>query len=158
MKTVFITNCSVTRAVEPVATLEQMPYNLTMDSAMESWWEMITQDVEKFTPAEIYRGGGFTETIGLVQKHSLDELYIVTGGQGLISSETEIVPYDFSGSKNEESNIHKHVTAGPFIAHRWWAEINKRRHGTETPISELVQRDDIDTVLIACTKDLLEVH
>lgn len=153
MKIVLISNCSVTRAKEPVATMDQLGTGLNHQEALQKWFTLISDPMaEKFSPGEIYRGGGFQETLSLAELYDIDDIRIVTGGQGLISYRKPIVPYDFSASRKEELNIHQHVTAEPFSQHRWWMNINSLVNETPTPVADIVKDPTVDLVVIACTK------
>lgn len=160
MKTVFITNCSATRTKEPVAVMSNLATEITMAGALSAWWEMVdpkkVDAKDMYSPGEIYRGGGFAETMSLCANENIEDIYIVTGGQGLIKVTDKIVPYDFSASKKENDNIHKYVTREPFVLHTWWSGINMLRHEVTNPVAKLAEDATIDVIVIACTKVFLK--
>lgn len=155
IKFALITSCSHTRTMDPVAEVAKLPTGLTMATALQKWLEMLQQSTVLITPGELYRGLGFSTLTKIKEEFHPDSVYVVTGGQGLISLDENIAPYDFSADKKEPHNIHQKVTNEPFVQTVWWKMINQARKQTPTPIADLVKGYQGDLVLISCSKIFL---
>jgi hypothetical protein len=155
----IVVNCSLSRNVDPVLCVTDIPNNISQAEALEFWLGRMKALKEAgqplYTPEQIYSGDGFQEVRAIRQGHNdVVDVKIVTGGQGLIGIEQPILPYDFSGDPKEPHNIHQKVRA--FRHGAWWADINERLYQTRTPIADLTRRSDIDLVIVSVTKVFLK--
>lgn len=149
MNVTLITACSSTRQVQPIAKVGNMPTHLTMAEALV-WWiaELNKHRKTTITPREQYRGLGFMTLAKILALEGLEvESRIVTGGQGLLTLDEEIVPYDFTAAKNEPENIHQKVTSEPFVQTVWWSMINQTRYGTSHPVADLIDSSDAPVII-----------
>lgn len=148
----LITNCSHTRTVEPKVKVGEMPTNQTMQSAADWWVNELNSHTADITPRELYRGIGFSTVAKIEEQFKPDTIKIVTGGQGFIDIDEQIVSYDFTAAKNEPHNIWNAVTAEPFVQSVWWRKINQMRFGKPLPIAAYVNDCDDELVLVSCGK------
>lgn len=153
--TAIITSCSSTRTVQPKAKVADLPAGLTMQQALEKWLALLNAHTADLTPGELYRGMGFYTLAKIREQFKPLDTFIVTGGQGLITLDEPIVPYDFTASPKEMHNIHQKVTAEPFVQTVWWRMINQARNKGVSPISSYVSSAKADLVIIACSKIFL---
>lgn len=149
---VVITNCSVSRTQEPEVKVSDLPAGLTMYEALNLWVGMLEAATRKVTPSELYTGLGFQQIQRMFPLISRDHFRIVTGGQGCIGIDDEIVPYDFSANPKESHNIHQKVTREPFVIPVWWTRINERRFESPRPVADLIEDPAISLVVIAVQK------
>lgn len=152
----LITNCSSSRTIEPIARVGKIPPNQTMKSALANWAEQLNVPEDKLTtPSELYRGMGFMTIAKIMEQYKPNDVKIVTGGQGLISLDEKIVPYDFTANKAEPENIWQAVTQEPFVQAVWWRMINDLRGKSATPIADYVKETNYDFYLISMGKVFL---
>lgn len=152
-KFALITSCSSSRTIEPIARVGKIPPGQTMQSALAYWADMLTEGQNRLTtPGELYRGLGFATIAKIQEMYHPSDIRIVTGGQGLISLDEKIVPYDFTASKNEPENIYQAVTQEPFVQTVWWRKINTLRGKAPLPIQALTIQTNYDLYLISMGK------
>jgi hypothetical protein len=122
-----------------------------MAQALE-WWVNELQRLGRSrknlrTPGELYKGFAYEAITEMAQIVGHSNIYIVTGGQGLISLEQPIVPYDFTSDKKAPENIHQRIKGEKFVPTVWWRMINERQRSSGTPIADMI-RDNPELVLI----------
>jgi hypothetical protein len=147
-----MTNCSVSKMIEPKAKIKNMGTNLSMAEALNEWVGIIESFPTDTTPIEFHRGASFHTIQSMFPLVGRDHIRVFGGGQGLLTLDTPIVPYDFSVIPKEEYNIHQHVTREPFIQPLWWRMVNKRLRGSDTPARDLLAQEDVKLVIVACYK------
>lgn len=158
MRIAVITSCAVTRTVTPIVKVSELGQG-TMKDLVSEWWSDLQAigDDKKVTPGDLYRGPSMDIVFKIAQMVGHENVFIVTGGQGLVSLDTPIVPYDFTSDKKAEHNIHQHVTGEPFSWTTWWGLINSERHGIVNPIAErLIEHFGYDYVLAALPKGFIK--
>lgn len=147
-----ITNCSVTRTREPVAKVGDMPRGLSMQQALVAWLKILSSHPADTSAQELYRGMSFHQVQRMFPLVGRENIRIVTGGQGLIELDRKIVPYDFSSNPKEPYNIHKVVSAEPFVIPMWWSWVNEALNGTMCPLTDLLEDPATNLVVIALHK------
>lgn len=137
----LLTSCSVSRNYDTAVKIGDAPICRTMDELL-GWWlaQMNKHKGKQYTPGELYAGIGFWTVTEIAQIIGHENIYIVTGGVGLVSHETKIVPYDFTSSTNHSPNAPEKVTGEKFLPHVWWAKINEHRHTVPTPIASVLSK------------------
>lgn len=148
----LITSCSSSRTVAPLVRVQDMPLFAKTAQALDWWLEELEKQQPSISPREQYRGLGFNTLVKIQETVPDIDVRIVTGGQGLIDLDSLIVPYDFSGSKKEEHNIHQHLQE-PFVSTVWWKGISQRKFGTSTPVADFVRANTF--TVISCSKVFL---
>ena len=148
LKIALLTSCSVSRNFDPLIKIEHAPIKATMNDLLD-WWTTImaaeedTQPDALKTPGELYAGVSFDIVTEIAQDIGHDNIYIVTGGVGLVKHTAKIVPYDFTSDKNATHNARTRVIGEKFIPHVWWSKINEALHGEANPIAQMMSHYDI---------------
>lgn len=151
-----IATCTSTRTVEPVARVGDLPTNLTSAEAIELWVKKLNENEASTTPRDMYRGLGFLTLSSILRDFPLTDARIVTGGQGLIGVDENIVPYDFTADQKQSPNIWEKVTKEPFSQVGWWHMINEAREKGRNPIAGLINKSTHESsVVISCPKIFL---
>ncbi len=149
----LLTSCSVSRNFDPVLRIQDAPICKTMDE-LHAWWtnKMKTKSVNNKprTPGELYAGLAFNTITEIAQEIGRENIFIVTGGVGLVRLTDKILPYDFTSDKKAEFNAHQHVSDERFIPHLWWNAINGALRNNSAPIAALA--DDYDVIVGALPK------
>lgn len=149
----LLTSCSMSRNYDPVLKIEDAPVCTTMDNLCQ-WWvakkEQLEDEHESRTPGELYAGISFDTITELAQEIGRENIFIVTGGMGLVRLTDKILPYDFTSDKKMPANAHQHVKEEKFIPHLWWRKINQELYDEPSPISKLA--NDYETVVGALPK------
>lgn len=154
--TTIITSCTSTRTEEPLAKVGDLQSGHTMESALQEWLATLSVHSHKTTPRKLYRGQGFLTLSNVMRNHKITNSYIVTGGQGLIHVDEEIVPYDFTADKHVHPNIWEKVTAEPFMQAGWWSLICQARKDDPNPVATLIAKaKEPSEIVISCPKIFL---
>jgi hypothetical protein len=148
----LLTSCTVTRNTEPLLKIGDMEPCDTMADLCDQWCTaMHTYDEGSLkSPGEIYAGTAMTAITEIAQDIGHENIFIVTGGVGLVRHTDYIVPYDFTADRKQLHNAHQKVTGERFIPHVWWGKINKALHGDPDPIRKLL--DEYEFVVGALPK------
>ena len=154
---VILTSCSVTRTREPLIKVSDLGTGLNQHEALKKWSERLAElELEHdggealISPLELYRGISFQSVLKLIPQ--VQEVKIVTGGQGLIDINEKIVPYDFTSHKKQPGNIMEAVTQGPYSSALWWSGINEARKGIANPIAQVLNNPETKLVIVVLTK------
>lgn len=151
-----IATCTSTRTVEPVVKVGDLPTNLTSAEAIDLWVKALESNEASTTPRDMYRGLGFLTLSSILRDFPATDARIVTGGQGLIGVDEDIVPYDFTADQKQSPNIWEKVTKEPFSQVGWWHMINEARKKGRNPIATLInQSTEESSVVISCPKIFL---
>jgi hypothetical protein len=128
-----------------------------MQDALQHWLAILKKHQKTLTtPRQLYRGQGFLTLSNVMRQFDIKKSYIVTGGQGLIHVDEEIVPYDFTADKHTTPNIWEKVTAEPFQQQAWWGMINEGRNKPRNPVAELINKaNGHSEIVISCPKIFL---
>ena len=157
----LLTSCTVTRTTEPIVRIENSPDG-TMRQVLDDWVEQLDKyslalgAEHMATPGEIYRGVSMDAVSEIAELIGRENVFIVTGGQGLIRIDEPIVPYDFTSDKGAEHNIHQHITSEKFLPHMWWGMINDAQGRTQYPIAKLLDDDEYDIIIGALPKSFIK--
>lgn len=155
LRIALLTSCSASRRFMPICCVSDIPQSRMAEAC--DWW-VKHLDVPKskmHTPGEIYSGPAYTTITELCQYINPADVFIVTGGQGLINLEEKITPYDFTSDKTQLMNIHQRIEGEKFIPHIWWQLINERRGKGSNPIADLIMENKYDIILGALTKGFI---
>lgn len=154
----IITSCSSTRLTPPIVKVADMPTGLSMQEGLK-WWVNALNSVPRdklVKPRVQYQGLGFFQLAKIHERFPIVSTHIITGGQGLIDIDEPIAPYDFIASPKYPSNVTLHVTTEPFVHTVWWRGINALRNKGSSPIATLINSDNVDVVIFACSKNFLK--
>lgn len=148
----LLTSCTVTRNAEPIVKIGDMDAVATMGELCKQWQTEMSvhnKDVKK-SPGELYAGTAMTAITEIAQDIGHENIFIVTGGVGLVRHTDAIVPYDFTADRKQLHNAHQKVTGERFIPHVWWNKINVALHNDPNPIRTLL--DEYELVVGALPK------
>ncbi len=148
----LITCCTSTRTVPPIVRCSDLSPANTMSGALREWLKLLNEHEPSITPSELYRGVGFHVVMRIQELLGIDNIRVLTGGQGLLRLDTKIVPYDFTANKNHPGNILEIVTAEPFVIPLWWQMINQEMRDSQAPVADILDSSDSKLVVIALNK------
>lgn len=142
----LLTSCTMSRNFEPILKIEDAPICVSMNELC-LWWAKQTKaksvPANLKTPGELYAGIAFDTITEIAQDIGHGNIFVVTGGVGLVGLNDKILPYDFTSDKGASANAPQRVSGEKFIPHIWWGKVNEALHSNSTPVASVVEKHDV---------------
>lgn len=152
---VLVTLCTnrKKRLAGPLLQTRNLPLG-SQEQAFTEWQHRILSCTDRQPARETYCGRGFGEALATARA-TLQPLWIISAGLGLISADEAIPPYDLTLSPASLNSIQTRILSS-FCPARWWRQLNQL-HDPVRSLSELVQVHPNATVVITLSSAYAEL-
>ena len=121
---VLVTPCTnrKKRLAVPLLQARNLPLG-SQEQAFAEWRHRVLSYTDRQPARETYCGRGFSEALATARA-TMQPLWIISAGLGLISADEAIPPYDLTLSAASLNSIQTRILSS-FCPARWWRQLNQ---------------------------------
>ncbi len=158
MKYLVIINCTSRKVAKPSQALSRSP-RITKGTALlevaKAWNTKIDTEKKRYLAKDLYQGRPIIDTKASVQILNNADVFVVSAGMGATHFDTLIPSYELTVV--EKSIFQKNLEKNSLSIQKWWGTINKVRHGTATPLCEIISKNDYSKIFIAMPSTYIDL-